>query len=44
MEEITSSKYLLFSCHFFSINNKLKLLITSLEKNYYLIQFVKLPI
>ena len=44
MEEITSSKYLLFSCYFFSKNNKLKLFITSLEQNNYLIQFVKLLI
>ena len=44
MEETTFSKYLLFSCRFFSKNNKLKLFITSLEKNYYLIQFVKLLI
>ena len=33
MEEITSSKYLLFSCHFFSKNNKFKLFINSLEEN-----------
>ena len=33
MEEITSSKYLLFSCRFFNKNNKFKLFINSLEEN-----------